>query len=366
MWANVPRYVAGGRMRTMQRWIERLSPEEIGAYAPLALTAAHCQMTLGNADLAEHWTSAAAAAIERGDPAEGAASLEAGLAILRAELAADVGRMGEEAARAYELEGDDSPWRSLCCLLAGVARYLSGERAGARERLDEGVRRAAMAHLPEIQALCLAQLAMLASDADGSDDGAEAMRARSLVEHAGLAEYPTMALVFATSADALAGAGRVEDAASDRRRSLELLAMLSDNYVPWYQVEVRVVLAGVALRLSDVPGAKKLVSEAEGFLPHTPGAVMLHELLDEASARVEAFVESSVLTPSSLTTAELRVLHLLPTHLSFREIAERLYVSSNTVKTQAHAVYRKLDASSRSEAVENARARGLLDASDAV
>jgi len=64
---------------------------------------------------------------------------------------------------------------------------------------------------------------------------------------------------------------------------------------------------------------------------------------------------------SSLTTAELRVLHLLPTHLSFREIAERLYVSTNTVKTQAHAVYRKLDASSRSEAVDHARERGLLE-----
>ncbi len=55
--------------------------------------------------------------------------------------------------------------------------------------------------------------------------------------------------------------------------------------------------------------------------------------------------------PSSLTTAELRILHFLPTHLSFREIAERTYVSANTVKTQANAVYRKLDVRSRSEAV---------------
>jgi len=53
---------------------------------------------------------------------------------------------------------------------------------------------------------------------------------------------------------------------------------------------------------------------------------------------------------SSLTTAELRVLRFLPSHLSFREIAERLHVSANTVKTQAHAIYRKLDASSRSGA----------------
>jgi LuxR family maltose regulon positive regulatory protein len=64
--------------------------------------------------------------------------------------------------------------------------------------------------------------------------------------------------------------------------------------------------------------------------------------------------------PGSLTTAELRVLGFLPGHLSFREIAADLQVSANTVKTQAHAVYRKLDASSRSTAVATARAPGSL------
>jgi len=60
--------------------------------------------------------------------------------------------------------------------------------------------------------------------------------------------------------------------------------------------------------------------------------------------------------------AELRVLRFLPTHLSFREIGERLHVSENTVKSQAHAVYAKLGASSRSQAVAQASALGLIDA----
>jgi LuxR family maltose regulon positive regulatory protein len=51
----------------------------------------------------------------------------------------------------------------------------------------------------------------------------------------------------------------------------------------------------------------------------------------------------------------------MPTHLSFREIAGRTFVSPNTVKTQANAVYRKLGVSGRSEAVDAARACGLLD-----
>ena len=56
-----------------------------------------------------------------------------------------------------------------------------------------------------------------------------------------------------------------------------------------------------------------------------------------------------------------RLLPLLPTHLSFREIGERLFVSTNTVKTQAISIYRKLGASSRSEAVRRASEVGLLD-----
>ena len=64
---------------------------------------------------------------------------------------------------------------------------------------------------------------------------------------------------------------------------------------------------------------------------------------------------------SSLTPAEHRLLPLLATHLSFREIGERLYVSRNTVKTQAIAVYRKFGVTSRSEAIARAIALGLID-----
>jgi LuxR family maltose regulon positive regulatory protein len=65
---------------------------------------------------------------------------------------------------------------------------------------------------------------------------------------------------------------------------------------------------------------------------------------------------------SSLTRAELRLLPLLSTHLSFREIGERLYISQHTVKTQAMSIYRKLGVSSRSEAIQCARTLGLLAA----
>jgi DNA-binding CsgD family transcriptional regulator len=64
-----------------------------------------------------------------------------------------------------------------------------------------------------------------------------------------------------------------------------------------------------------------------------------------------------------LTQSETRVLRYLPTHLGTPEIAAELYLSANTVKTHVRHLYRKLGAHSRREAVQRARAIGLLAAS---
>jgi LuxR family transcriptional regulator, maltose regulon positive regulatory protein len=62
----------------------------------------------------------------------------------------------------------------------------------------------------------------------------------------------------------------------------------------------------------------------------------------------------------ALTQGETRVLHYLPTNLSAREIARELFLSVNTIKTHQRHLYAKLGARNRSEAVEQARALGLL------
>jgi LuxR family maltose regulon positive regulatory protein len=64
---------------------------------------------------------------------------------------------------------------------------------------------------------------------------------------------------------------------------------------------------------------------------------------------------------SSLTAAELRLLPLLSTYLPLREIAAELFLSPHTIKTQTGSIYRKLGASTRSQAVTRARQLGLLD-----
>jgi LuxR family maltose regulon positive regulatory protein len=61
-----------------------------------------------------------------------------------------------------------------------------------------------------------------------------------------------------------------------------------------------------------------------------------------------------------LTEAELRVLRLLPYDLTYREIAARLFVSMNTLKTHTKHIRSKLEVASRSEAVAAARRRGLI------
>jgi LuxR family maltose regulon positive regulatory protein len=61
-----------------------------------------------------------------------------------------------------------------------------------------------------------------------------------------------------------------------------------------------------------------------------------------------------------LSDSEIRVLRYLPTHLSAPQIASELYVSHNTVRTHMRHLYAKLGAHRRLEAVERARALGLL------
>ena len=64
---------------------------------------------------------------------------------------------------------------------------------------------------------------------------------------------------------------------------------------------------------------------------------------------------------SALTAAELRLLPLLSTHLSFPEIAAELFLSRHTIKSQVFSIYRKLGASTRNQAVTRARELGLLE-----
>jgi LuxR family maltose regulon positive regulatory protein len=201
-------------------------------------------------------------------------------------------------------------------------------------------------------------MAIEQDDWDAATDLAE-RAADALETDPSLPASPASALVFAACAATRSRQGRVDESKSDLRHAADLLASFGD-LLPWYGAEARIMMARAALGLADTVRARTLLAEASRSARKVHGAVIFEPCFDQAWAEIDTLAETALSGPSSLTIAELRILRFLPSHRSFREIAERLGVSVNTVKTQAHAIYRKLDAASRSEAVARAASAGLL------
>jgi LuxR family maltose regulon positive regulatory protein len=86
---------------------------------------------------------------------------------------------------------------------------------------------------------------------------------------------------------------------------------------------------------------------------------VLRDRLD-GLARQLATPRPAVSVSSALTEREVAVLRLLRGTLSLREIGQELYVSPNTVKSHAQAIYRKFGVSSRQDAVAQGRESGVL------
>ena len=131
--------------------------------------------------------------------------------------------------------------------------------------------------------------------------------------------------------------------------------------LPHLAVQARIELAGVHLALADLAGARTLMREIDDLLRRRPGLGTLAVEAGALRAQLARERGSSVPGASTLTAAELRLLPLLSTHLTFPEIAGELFLSRNTIKSQANAIYRKLGASTRSQAVARSRELGLLE-----
>ena len=360
LWPVLPVHALGRALQQLDGWLGALGDERVAATPTLALAATTRWLARGCADDAERLAAAAAHAL--GDaPDEATAPVRAGLALVRAALARDgVERMRVDARTGLDGTREQPAWRALAGLLAGIAEHLRGEREAACELLEDGAREAGSTPLVEV--LCLAQLALIALDADEPERAvALARRATERAEQAGIAAEPLCALVPAVAAFAHAQAGDLAAARDQLARAQEMLREGAD-VPPWHEAQLRFALARTLLRLGDAEGARTQLARMSRAAQRLPDAVVPRAWIDDAWARADAFAASAVHGSSRLTLAELRVLRLLPTHFSLREIAARLHVSANTVKTQAHAVYRKLDVSSRSEAVARAREIGLVDA----
>jgi LuxR family maltose regulon positive regulatory protein len=151
-------------------------------------------------------------------------------------------------------------------------------------------------------------------------------------------------------AEAEAAAARAYELASRGAGRIELVAALQ-------------ALAEVTHARGDRTEARRLLVEARAILQSCPDPRTAAEALALAERRLRVAPRRSTAREDGtdgLTERELAVLRLLDTDLSQREIGATLYVSVNTVKTHMRGIFRKLDASSRPEAVQRARTLGLL------
>ncbi len=129
---------------------------------------------------------------------------------------------------------------------------------------------------------------------------------------------------------------------------------------PWATLEAMVGLAQVHLSLGEMTRAGELIADAQRMLAAFPDGVdVLRDRLDGLGRQL-AHPHPVVSPGSALTGREVEVLRLLRGTLSLREIGQELYVSPNTVKSHAQAIYRKFGVSTRQDAVAQGRESGVL------
>ena len=350
---------ASGRVETVLRWMEWLdgatSAEHYGA---IAVHGSLILALLGQPGAAERWAAAAERVSCAGILPDGS-TMEGTLAYLRAILSRDgIGEMRRDARIAWEGLSPASPYRATMLHTEGISYLVQGDHDQADPILARAFDFATDANALPLAALILAERCVVAAQSDHWTEVVTlAQRAVALVEAGRFEDYWTSALVYAWAARAALHRGDIPQARYHVGRAARLRPLLT-YALPVVSTQALLELARCYIALADPGGAAAVLAQAHDILQQRPDLGVLPRQARELQSSL-AKIKAVALGASSLTAAELRLLPLLSTHLSFPEIGERLYLSTNTVKTQAHSLYRKLGVSSRSGAVTRARELGL-------
>jgi LuxR family transcriptional regulator, maltose regulon positive regulatory protein len=352
-----------GRTATLDRWLGWLAERDaIGRRPTLMMEVCICSAISGRPAEADRWADA----IDRwqfGDRSGPVGSAdEAWATALRAVLCrGGVEQMRvdvEDAITGLTAAGITAPevaiWR-------GIAYALCGDIDAADAMLVEAIDAGADVVAPDVLVQGLCKRASTAMDR-GDWALAEKLgtQAAGVLRDAGMGQSYVTPLLCGVQARVAAHRGRVPDARRELVSSQRLRPILT-YALPCAAVAARIELARAHLALADLAGARTLIREIDQVLKMRPG---LGTLAGEAEQlRLRLSRERGVSEPqaSALTTAELRVLPMLATHLTFHEIADELFVSTHTIKSHVGSIYRKLGASSRSQAVARSREMALLD-----
>jgi LuxR family transcriptional regulator, maltose regulon positive regulatory protein len=350
---------AGGRVDTVRGWVAWFKERGlIERHPQVAVLGAVVDALVGRAAAAERLAEAAERGPAGGVPPDGG-TMAGHLALLRAFLCrAGVARMRADAELARDQLAPDSQWRGAALLVEGISDVLAGDL----DRADPVLARAAEAtgqdRATTFASSALAERALVAIERDDWRR-AEALadRAHRTVSAGRLGDDVPSALTNAVAARVAAHRGDSAAAGEHLARATRLRPALT-SVLPHLAVQTLLQLAHVALALDDPAGARAVLSQARQVLQRRPDLGALPGHVEKLRAELAA-IRGGTAGASSLTTAELRLLPLLATHLTFREIGQRLYISPHTVKSQAMSVYRKLGAASRGQAIERARQLGL-------
>jgi LuxR family maltose regulon positive regulatory protein len=347
------------RLATVQRWFEWLGVHNgITGHPMAAVWASLLASQLGRPADAERWADAADQAGYGSQPGSGDPGTGAWITVLRAlmcrrgvkQMLADA----DEAVRLFAAAGIVAPIAGTC---RGIALVLSGDPDGADAALAEALSEGRDVGAPDVLAAALCERTVLAiARGDWTAASAFTRQASEVMRRAGMEDTFTCAV----QARVALHEGDVAAAQRELVSAQRLRPMLTFVH-PHLAVQARIELAHVHLALADMAGARTLIREIDEVFRHRPD---LGTLAGEAQAlRIRLAAERAPVTPgaSSLTTADLRVLPMLATHMSFPEIGTEMFLSPHTVKSQAMSIYRKLGASSRHQAVTRSRELGLIE-----
>ena len=349
----------GGRLGTVERWLDALPADDVRSDPRLCTARAWLSLDRGRPDEAVRWIEAAEAAIASGG--DGADSTESEVAVLRAVRGFKMGDLGacqEAAGQVLELEPEGlSPSRFVAHCMLGISRYWRGEADAADAPLREAVELAHASRNDLGESYARGYLALVEAEAGALAEAEHlAGLATELGDDPGVAEHFVTMIGHLAAARVAEQAGRLEDAESQLRRAVALSERGAGSLEIAFS---RLALARVRRSHGDREGAERLLREARRTIDRCPDPGTLAAALSAAGRGKRAGpVPGAPL--EELTDRELAVLRLLRSDLSRREIGEALYVSQNTVKTHVRGIYRKLDASTREQAVARARELGFL------
>jgi LuxR family maltose regulon positive regulatory protein len=354
---------AAGRLRTVRGWLDALGDDGLTGNPPLAVTAAWIYALDGDPLRAQRCLDAAERGTYYRPRPDGSASLASAVTVLRAAMGSlGVDRMLLDATAAVNLEPPGSPWHPAATTTLGIAHALTGATEQAVEELELAARLGAEGQRL-FAVVALAEIALLAADSEDWHTAAlKASQALDLIETDGIQDSVMCILGYAAAARVAAHHGNQQAAQHYVGMALRLHATSSPAAFPWLSAQVAITLGRTFLDLGDFVAAWHRAEEARGHLTRLLSEGVLRDHLRRLSADL-APEDGHVRVPSAtaLSTAEMRVLQLLPTDLSLGEIGDELHTSRNTVKTHIAAVYRKLHCSTRAEAVRRGSYLGLLE-----